>query len=96
MPTASAEALPAVMAEDLHDATLVHDALGDLAGIDVVPEHIEFILAVVLDVFRSERPRRAIAVGDDEGRRNLDIGFRLVLALVADAMNATDEQLLIE
>jgi hypothetical protein len=83
----AAKALPSVGTEDADDALLIDDAFRHLSGIDVIAHDAELILTIVFDVLRPERPRRPVAVGDDERRRNLDVGLGLVLALVAQAVD---------
>src|SRR5580765_4451867 len=96
MAAVAAEPLPTIVPEDPDDALAIDDPLGYFFGIDVIAHDAELEFSVVLRVLRTKRPGRAVAVRDDECRRDLDVGLGLVLALVAPALDVTDQELVVE
>jgi len=83
---AAAEPLPSVVAEDADDPLPVDRFASHLPGIDFVAQDVELKLAIVHHILGANCPRRAVGIGDDEGRRDLDIVLTPVLALIASAV----------
>jgi hypothetical protein len=96
MAAAAAKPLPSIRAEDADNAFLIDDAFCNLSGIDIIAHDAEFVFAIVRGVSRSKCPRRAVAIRDDKGRRNLDVGLGFVLALIASAVDHTRQDVLVE